>query len=409
MIYRGNNVGARCGVPVRIIIIMNKKRYYFDYAATTPVDQRVVVAMEPYWFKKYGNPSGLYFEGRLAKQVLDECRQKVAQLINADSDEVIFTSGGSESNNLAITGVLAAVNNQGKIIVSAIEHKSILNVAKYWQQRGVTVEFCPVLSSGLVDEKKLAGMIDKKTILVSIIYANNEIGVVQDISRIGRIIKKHNPKTYFHTDACQAMNYLDIDVKKLGVDLLTFNGSKIYGPKGVGGLYAKKGVRMEPLIMGGGQERGWRAGTENIPLIVGMTEAMVIARRICGAEAKRVVWLRDKIISRVLKDIPDVVLNGDKNKRLANNVNISVAGAEGESLLLYLDEAGIAVSTGSACSASDLDPSHVLLAIGQDKALAHGSLRITLGRWSGEAGVDYLLSVLPKIVERVRQMSAVNN
>lgn len=386
---------------------MNKKRYYFDYAATTPVDQRVVLAMESYWYQDFGNPSSLHWEGRKAKDVLVNSREQLADLISAKPSEIIFTSGGTESNNLALSGVALAKESKGKIIISSIEHKSVLNVAKFWQKRGWAVEVCPVNNEGLVDLDQLIELVDDDTVLVSVVYANNEIGTVQDLRTISQAIKDKNERVYFHTDACQAFNYLDCDVEMLGVDLMTFNGSKIYGPKGVGALYAKTGVKIAPLMYGGGQEFSRRPGTENIPLIVGMTEAAVIARRIWQAEVRRLAVLRDKIISRIMKEVPDVFLNGDKDNRLPNNVHLSLTGVEGESLVLYLDEEGVSVSTGSACSASDLDPSHVLLAIGQDHALAHGSLRITLGRWSSEAGVDYLLGVLPGVVEKVRSMSAI--
>ncbi|MBU0648341.1 cysteine desulfurase [Patescibacteria group bacterium] len=385
----------------------SKNILYFDYASTTPVDQRVVAAMEPYWYKVCGNPSSLHYKGREAKDILDEKRVEMADLIGAKTNEIYFTSGGTESNNWALFGLVNVSGKKGQIIISSIEHKSVLYPANILQKRGYTVEVCPVNKVGLVDLDKLEQLVGDNTILVSVVYANNEIGVVQDLNKISKLIKKKNPDTYFHTDACQALNYLETDVGKLGVDLMTFNASKVYGPKGVGCLYIKEGVKISPFLYGGGQERAMRSGTENLPLIVGMVEAIKIARRISTNESSRLALLRDKIISRVKKEIPDSYLNGDGKKRLPNNVNLSFAGCEGESLVLYLDEAGFCVSTGSACSASDLEPSHVLLALGMKKGLAHGSLRISLGRWTNEEGVDRLSDVLPGVVEKVRMMSAI--
>lgn len=384
------------------------KKYYFDYSAATPVDQRVVKAMEKYSYLIYGNPSSLHEQGRLARQALEESRQKIANLLDVNHKEIYFTSGGTESDNWAMLGVARGREKDGKkIIISSIEHKAIIQPAKYLQEKGWQVDVCPVREDGLLDLEKLEKLIDKETVLISVIYANNEIGVVQDLPLIKKIIKKKNSKAYLHTDACQAVNFLEIRPEKLGVDLMTINSSKIYGPRGIGALYIKKGLQIEPLIMGGGQERQARAGTENVAGAVGVAEAMDIARKISVAESRRLYFLREKIISTVTKEIKDVYLNGSRENRLPNNINFSFAGIEGESLVLYLDDKGIMASTGSACGASDLDPSHVLLALGRKKELAHGSLRITLGRWTSEEAVDYLLEVLPVLVDKIRKMSAI--
>lgn len=382
------------------------KRFYFDYAAATPVDPRVVKAMEPYSQKIYGNPSSLHEEGRLAKQALEESRQIVAGLLNVSARNIIFTGGGTEADNLAIFAATGHCPKKGKVIISAIEHKAILYPVKYLQRQGWEVEICPVDERGLINEDVLLKLVDERTVLISIIYANNEIGVVQDIPRLVKLVKKKNPAVYFHTDAAQAVNYLEIDVTKLGVDLLSFSASKIYGPKGVGVLYINGNIMSGPMIWGGGQERGMRSGTENVAGIVGLAVALKISQRIKSSENDRLLFLRNKIISRIVKEIPEAILNGDLKKRLPNNISFSFAGAEGESLVLYLDNLGLAVSTGSACSASDLNPSHVLLALGQSKALAHGSLRFTMGRWTSEESVERLLQVLPEVVEKVRMMSA---
>ncbi|MFZ5392383.1 MAG: cysteine desulfurase family protein [Patescibacteria group bacterium] len=383
------------------------KRYYFDYAAATSCDPRVVKAMDGCWQKNYANPSSLYEEGRLALQTVETAREKIAKELSASKDEIFFTSGGSESDNWAIFGVAKARREEGKhIVISSIEHKAVRNAAMYLKKQDYQIDQCPVNEDGLLNLYEMERLIGADTVLVSVIMANNEIGTIQDIKKISQVIKKKNPKTYFHTDACQATNFLQLNVDKLGVDLLTINASKIYGPRGIGVLYIQEGTKIAPLIYGGGQEKGLRAGTENVAGVVGMAESLVIASRIREGESKRLQYLRDKIIYFVKKNISEAVLNGSMKERLPNNINFSFSGAEGESLVLYLDDQGFSVSTGSACSASDLSPSHVLLAIGQKKELAHGSLRITLGRWTSEEGVDSLLQVLPGIVDKVRMMSA---
>jgi len=383
-------------------------RYYFDYAAATPVDPRVIKVMEPYAQKIFANPSSLYEEGRSAKVVLEEARDKIADELGAKSAEIFFTSGGSEADNWALRGIVeGGTNSKGKhIIVSTIEHKAIIHVAEYLRSKGIEVDFCPVDSKGIIDFDFLRKMIRKETVLVSVMMANNEIGVVQDIEKVVAIVKEKNKDIYVHSDACQAVNYLKIDVEKIGLDLLTVNAGKIYGPRGIGVLYIRKGVKIGPLIFGGGQEGGKRAGTENIAGAVGMAEAMQITSRIRESEIKRLKYLQKKMILGIKETIPEAILNGDEGNRLPNNINFSFPGAEGESLVLYLDNAGLAVSTGSACSAADLEPSHVLLALGIEKELAHCSLRITLGRWTGEEAVDRFLAVLPGVVKKVREMSA---
>lgn len=381
-------------------------KYYFDYAAATPLDQRVWKKMEPYWNKNYGNPSSLHEQGRLARQAIEESRTQVAGFLGVNRRNIYFTSGGTEADNLAIFGITNPLPKKGKIIISAIEHKAVLRPVWHLQQSGWEVAVCQVDGNGLIREDELLALIDKNTVLVSIIYANNEIGVVQDIAKLVEISKNKNPNLYFHTDACQAVNYLNIDVRKLGVDAMSLSGSKIYGPKGVGALFLKGDIMSGPMIWGGGQEGGLRSGTENVPGIVGLAEALKISRQTASAELKRLLPLREKLISRITKKIPDVMLNGDRKNRLPNNINISFAGVEGESLVLYLDDQGIMASTGSACGASDLEPSHVLLALGQSKEIAHGSLRITLGRWTSETGIDHLSDILPKLVEKIRKMSA---
>lgn len=381
---------------------------YFDYASTTPVDQRVLLAMEPYWYKQYGNPSSLHQLGLVGKKVLDDCRVQIKEWLGVTNGKIVFTGGGSEGNNLALLGVARANQDKGRhIIISAIEHKSVLYPVKYLESQGWEVDVCPVDQEGLLDLSVLEKLVKKDTALVSVIYANNEIGTVQDLLAISNVVKKNNSDVYLHADACQAINYLELDMVKLGVDLLTFNGSKCYGPKGVGGLYIGSDVKIEPLMYGGGQEYGLRPGTENVPLIVGMTEAIKISRQIYKEEARRLYLLRQKIISTVEKKVEGSRLNGSRKNSLPNIINFSLAGAEGESLVLYLDDEGCGVSTGSACSASDLDPSHVLLAIGRTREEAHTSLRISLGRWTSEAAVDQLLVVLPKVIDKVRLMSAI--
>ena len=388
-------------------------RAYLDYAATTYIDPGVLRKMNPYLADKFGNPSSLHAAGREVRFAIEQSRLEIAGILGTDGKEIIFTGSGTESDNLAIFGVAMAYRERGKhIIISKIEHPAVMEAAKRLGGRGFEITYLNVDSNGLVDLSELKKSLRKDTILVSIIYANNEIGVIQPISGIAEIIKKfksHNSSNllFFHTDACQAAGALDLNVKKLGVDLMTLNGSKIYGPKGVGCLYVSKNIKLEPMVVGGGQENGLRAGTENAALIVGLSEALKLAEKIKNKESKRLKILRDYFIKNVLKEILRVRLNGHSVRRLPNNINISISGIEGEAMALMLDGHGICVSTGSACSSRKLTPSHVLLAIGMSPELAHGSLRLTLGRKTNKKDLDYVLKVLPAIVEKLRKISAI--
>ncbi len=387
------------------------KIVYLDNAATTKTDPRVVEAMLPYFSEIYGNPSSLYSLGHKSKIALDKARGDIAEIIGADLDEIVFVSGGTESDNLALFGVARANKDKGKhIITTQIEHHAVLHACERLQKEGFEVTYLPVDRYGVVDLDALKSSLREDTVIVSIMYANNEIGTIQPISEISKIIsdfrEKHNLKTpYFHTDACQASGYLNLKVNDLGVDLMTLNGSKVYGPKGVGLLYVKKGTKIEPLMYGGGQERNLRSGTENLPAIVGFAEALKIAENEKERESKRVLKLAERLKNGILNSIPKTFLNGHPKNRLPNNVNITILDIEGEALILHLDSYGICVSTGSACTSQSLDPSHVILATGLPYEAAHGSIRFTLGRFNTEKDVDYVLNVLPGIVEKLRKIS----
>ncbi len=386
-------------------------KIYLDHAATTYIDPRVLSKMKPHLTSAYGNASSLYSLGRQARTAIEKAREDVARVLGASSEEIIFTGSGTESANLAISGIAKAYQKRGNhIIVSKIEHKAVLESAKKLEKEDFKVNYLNVDQNGVVKLSELKKFLNKKVVLVSIMYANNEIGVIQPIKEISQIIKKFrkdNLLPAFHADACQAAGALNLKVNNLGVDLLTLNGSKIYGPKGVGCLYVNKNYKIEPLIVGGSQEMGLRAGTENTALIVGFAEALKLADKLKRNESQRLKKLRDYFIKKVLKTIPHSWLNGHPQKRLPNNINISFSGLEGESLVLKLDQYGIAASTGSACTSSELAPSHVLLALGLSEDLAHGSLRITLGRKTNKKDLDYVLNILPKIVEQLRKISAV--
>ena len=467
------------------------KRIYLDHAATTPVDQRVQDAMAPFWTENFGNAGGLYEEGRRAKDAMQNSRETIAKLIGAKSDEIIFTSGGTESDNLAVFGVanaalqaaarasensLAPSRNKSElnsatarphlefpsaqaqpsprphVITTKFEHHAVLTPCEQLAREGFDVTFLDVGADGIVNLEDVRKVLRPETVLVSIMYANNEIGTIQPIAEIGKIIKEYRlkkgePKVqvlqdlaqgdgpsrailqqenmrvfakpgaevsldkrfpYFHTDACQAAGYLDLNVNNLGVDLMTVNASKIYGPKGVGFLYKRTGVKIKPQIIGGGQEMRQRSGTENIPLIVGMGKAYEIAQSERGSETDRLTPLRNYFIEEVMKRIPKVVLNGHAVKRLPNNVNVSILDIEGESLVLYLDAKGISFSTGSACTSESLDPSHVILALGKPYEFAHSSMRFTLGRSTTKEDLDYVLEKLPPTVEWLRKVSPVS-
>lgn len=379
------------------------RKVYLDYAATTPVDVRVLKAMQPYFSKKFGNASSSHKFGQEAKKALEESRIKVAELINAESDEIIFTSSGTESNNLAIKGIVFANREKGKhIIVSKIEHHAVLEPCKWLEKQGFEITYLPVDKFGFVDIKELENTIRNDTILVSIMHANNEIGTIEPIEEIGKICKEKN--VYFHTDAVQTFGKIEIDVKKMNIDLLSASSHKIYGPKGVGMLFVRKGVRIEPLLHGGGHEFGLRSSTENVAGIVGFAAACDIAKKEMKKDAQKQTKLRDYLIKNVLK-IENSHLNGHPVKRLPNNANFWFDFIEGESLITHLDINGIAASTGSACSSKSLEPSHVLLAIGLKHEQVHGSLRLTLGRQTTKSDIDYVLNVLPKVVSRLREIS----
>ena len=379
------------------------KRIYMDYAATTPVDPRVMQAMEPYFSKKYGNTMSLHSFGREAKQALEDSRKMVASLMNADAKKLVFTGSATESDNLALKGIAFANRKKGKhLIVSSIEHDAVLKPAKWLEKQGFEVTYLPVNQYGLIDLNELEDAIRKDTILVSIIFGNNEIGVIQDIKGIGKICREK--EVYFHSDATQAFGKVPIDVKKMNIDLLTVNAHKMYGPKGVGGLYMRDYIKIDPLIHGGGHEFGVRSSTVNVAGIVGFAKAVEIQKKEMNEEAKKLTKLRDKLIEGVLK-IENSHLNGHSTKRLPNNTNFWFAFIEGESLILHLDMKGVEASTGSACSSSSLEPSHVLIAIGLKHEQAHGSLRLTLGKQNNESDVDYVLEVLPEIVKNLRMIS----
>jgi len=379
------------------------RQLYMDYAATTPMDKRVLQAMRPYFSKKFGNASSIHQWGQEAKQALENSRQTLAEFINAADNEIIFTGSGSEANNLAIKGVAFANRSRGKhIITSAVEHDAVLEPCEWLKKQGFEVSVLHVDKFGLVDPAAVEDAIRDDTILVSVMHANNEIGTIQPIAEIGKICKQHD--VYFHTDAVQSFGKLPIDVKKLNVDLLTASAHKLYGPKGVGCLYVRNGVKLEPLIHGGGHEFGLRSSTENISGIVGFAKAVELRKKEMHAEAKRLTKLRDLLIKNILK-IDNSRLNGHPKLRLPNNANFAFKFIEGEALVLYLSMQGIAASTGSACSSASLEPSHVLLAIGMKPEEAHGSLRLTLGKFNTAADVKYVIKVLPEQVEKLRAIS----
>ena len=380
------------------------KRVYLDYAATTPTHPDVVTAMLPYLNDTFGNPSSIHSFGQEAKGAIEEARETIAALIGAKNDEIVFTSGGTEADNFAIKGVAYANEHRGNhIITNSIEHHAVIEPLKFLERRGFKVTYLPVDQYGMVDPQDVRKAVSEKTILISVMHANNEIGTIEPIAEIGRIAKEMG--VYFHTDAAQTIGHIPIKVNELGVDLLAISAHKLYGPKGVGALYVRKGTKVAPFMHGGEQERRRRASTENVPGIVGFGKAMQIAQNEMGTEAERLTLLRGGLIEGLLERIDDIQLNGHPRKRLPNNVNISVQFVEGESMLLNLDSEGIAASTGSACSSSSLEPSHVLLALGLPHEQAHGSLRFTLGRETTEEEIERVLEVLPPIVAKLRSMS----
>jgi cysteine desulfurase len=381
------------------------KRIYLDYAATTPTDPKVLKAMEPFFFGKFGNPSSIHTFGQEAKKAIEDSRERLASFLGAKHpDEIIFTSGGTESNNCVIFGVAGALEDKGNhIITSNIEHHAVSEPCAYLAKRGFKITYLPVDKYGLLDPQEVKKAITPKTILISIMHANNEIGTIQPIAEIGRLAREK--EVYFHSDAVQTTGHIPVDVDDLNVNFLSLSGHKFYGPKGVGALYIRKASRMNRFLHGGDQEKGRRASTHNTTGIVGLAKAIELCSEKMIAEEKLQIALRDKMIKEISVKIPEVCLNGHPAKRLPNNVNFGIKYIEGESILLNLDMVGIAASTGSACTSTSLEPSHVLLAIGLSHELAHGSLRISLGRWTTEADIDDLLLHLPKIVEKLRAMS----
>jgi cysteine desulfurase len=380
------------------------KRIYLDYAATTPTHPEVVKAMLPYFTEMFGNPSGIYSYGQEAKEAIETARASVARLISARTEEIVFTGGGTEADNFALKGVAFTNETRGNhIITTTIEHHAVLESARFLEQRGFRLTYLPVDKYGLVDPSDVKKAMTSKTILVSVMHANNEVGTIEPIAEIGRITRE--AAIYFHTDAVQTVGHIPVNVSELGVDLLSMSAHKLCGPKGVGALYIRKGTRITPLLHGGEQEKRRRASTENVPGIVGLGQASELAQQEMDEEARRLTLLRDKLSKGLLERIEDTQLNGHPTQRLPNNVSISVAYVEGESMCLNLDLAGICASTGSACSSSTAEPSHVLLALGMPPQQAHGTLRFTLGKWTTADDIERVLEVLPGVVEKLRAMS----
>lgn len=384
------------------------ERIYLDNAATTACAPEVVEAMLPYFTQTFGNASSIHAFGREAKRAIEAARRQVARALNAAvPQEIIFTAGGSESDNWAIKGAAFARQGKGRhIITTAIEHHAVLHTCEWLEKQGFEVTYLPVDADGKVSAADVEKALRQDTILVSVMAANNEIGTIQPIAEIGAVCRARG--ILFHTDAVQAVGAIPLDVQAMNIDLLSLSAHKFHGPKGVGALYVRKGVRLDNLVHGGAQERGFRAGTENLPGIIGLGKAMELADANLAENARRMIRLRDRLIAGIMERIPDVRLNGHPTDRLPNNCNLSFKYIEGEALLLRLDLAGIAGSSGSACTSGTLDPSHVLLAIGLPHAIAHGSLRLTLGADTTDADIDAVLERLPPIVSDLRAMSAMN-
>jgi cysteine desulfurase len=380
------------------------KRIYLDYAATTPTHPEVMKAMLPYFADSFGNPSSIHSLGQEAKYAIEKARNQVAALIGAKDDEIVFTGSGTEADNFAVKGVGLSKHGKGNhIITSSIEHHAVLETCKFMEEQGFSVTYLPVDSYGMVDPNDVKKAITNKTILISIMYANNEVGTIEPIAEIGNIAREAD--IYFHTDAVQTAGHIPVDVNKLNVNLLSVSAHKLYGPKGIGALYIRQGTRIGSFMHGGSQERGKRASTENVPGIVGLGKAAEVAQQGVLEEVKKLTSLRDRLIEGILKNIEHTQLNGHPVNRLPNNANVSINYVEGESILLNLDLAGICVSTGSACSSTDLAPSHVLVAMGLPHLQAHSSLRFTLGKWTTEEEIKQVLNVLPGIVSKLRAMS----
>ena len=380
------------------------KMIYLDHAATTATDPEVLEAMLPYFHEHYGNPSSIYSMSRVSKNAIENAREIVANALGANPKEIVFTSSGSESDNFAIKGVALAKQQKGNhIITSSVEHHAVLYTCKFLEKNGFTVTYLPIDQDGIVKLDELEKAITPQTILITVMHANNEIGTIQPIRQIGEIARKNG--ITFHTDAVQTFGHIPVNVDNLNVDILSISGHKFYGPKGVGALYIRKGIKITPLIHGGDQERRRRASTENVPGIIGLGKAVEIAGKVMKSEAIRQTKLRDEFIRAILDNIDDARLNGHPSLRLPNNVNISFEGIEGESILLNLDIERIAASTGSACSSSSLEPSHVLLSIGLTHEFAHGSVRFSLGKQTTKDELDYVVEALPGIVKKLRAMS----
>lgn len=384
---------------------MEKRRLYMDYSATTPVKKEVLEAMMPYYTTYFGNASSFHQFGREAKEGLDKARAQVAALINAEPREVFFTNGGTESDNWALEGTAFARKDKGNhIITTKIEHHAILHTCEYLQKvHGFEVTYLDVDAEGKVDLDQLKRVISDNTILVSVMYANNEVGTIQPIKEITKIA--HQYGALMHTDAVQASGNIPVDVKDLDVDLMSMSGHKIYGPKGIGALFVKKGVKIHNFIHGGAQEKKKRAGTENIPAIVGYGKAAELAKANMEHHVTELTRLREKLLNGIVETIPHVKINGHRTDRLPGNANVSFEFIEGEGILLLLDQLGIGASSGSACTSGSLDPSHVLMALGLPHELAHGSLRLTVGDFTTEDDIDYILENLPKVIARLRELS----
>lgn len=382
----------------------NKKIIYMDHSATTFTKQEVLDEMLPYFKENFGNPSSIYSISRKTKKAIEDSREKVAKAIGAKYDEIYFTGGGSEGDNWALKGVAFANKDKGNhIITTKIEHEAILNTCKFLENNGFNVTYLPVDENGMVSVDDVKNAITDKTILISVMFANNEVGTIEPIAEIGKLARERG--IYFHTDAVQAVGNVPIDVKAMNIDMLSMAAHKFYGPKGIGALYIKKGIKIKNLVDGGQQERGRRAGTENVAGIVGLGKAIELATSNIDAHNKKISKMRDRLLQGILDTIPYTKLNGHMTKRLPGNINISFKFIEGESLLLLLDQYGICASTGSACSSGSIEPSHVLTALGVSPEISRGSLRLTLGDANSEDDVDYVLKVLPEIIQRLRSMS----
>ena len=395
------------------------KLIYLDYAAATPTDIQVVAAMKPFWTENFGNPSSLYSKGRETKKALEAARKKISTILSAKPEEITFTAGGTESVNMAILGVVHGTAAPPHIITTTIEHHAVLRVCEMLEKEGAQVTYVPVNEFGFVSEKDIFSAIQKNTVLISVMYANNEVGTIEPIQKIAQGLKKINseratkklPHILFHTDACQAPAFLDMNVQKLHIDLLSLNASKIYGPKQIGLLYIRHGIKLHPFVFGGGQEHTLRSGTENIPGIVGFAEALQLANKNRIKEGKRLRELRNYFVKRIVEKIPMAEINGPSIEsgrevaptRLPNNINISFPGIDGEALMLYLDASNVCVSTGSACAETSNDPSHVLLALGKTKEQAKSAIRITLGNSTTNKQLDYVLNILPNLIQKLHK------